>query len=105
MDARPPLPPEAEAGSASDPDEVLGYAIANPQAIVDAGSEHGAMLYARLDRRLSEMAPGQVLQVISVEAAMQSDLADWCQDRGHDIVRTRSCGAETWLWIRRGSET
>jgi TusA-related sulfurtransferase len=95
---------EAEELVALDGETVEGYLLAlrKTRAVLDAGGESGVRLQQAMERRLSEMAQDQVLQVISLAPSSLLDVPTWCRQEGHELLRVRQDGKATWFWLRKG---
>lgn len=72
-----------------------------PQVVMDAGGESGVLLSRAMDRRMGEMAPGQILEIISLEPKARREVSTWCRESGNPLLYTREDGNETWFWIRK----
>jgi TusA-related sulfurtransferase len=93
---------DGASGRAGQKKQAIGSAPEDvPRAILDAGGETGALLSHAIDRRMSEMAPGQVLQIISLDPRSRADVASWCRSSGNLLVHLQQDGNETWFWIRK----
>jgi TusA-related sulfurtransferase len=80
-----------------------GIGIASPQAVLEAGGKGSTVLIAAIDRRVTELGPGQVLEVVSLAANACLDAAAWCHVTGHELLGLLSRGDETRFWIRKRS--
>ena len=73
-----------------------------PQAIVDAGGEHWAVLGDTIMRRLSHMAIGEILEIVSQERRNRADIPVWCDLSGHELLHMITEGESTRFRIRKG---
>jgi TusA-related sulfurtransferase len=75
--------------------------IASPHAVLEAGGEGSKVLMSAIDRRMTELGAGQVLEVISLASNARLDAAAWCHVTGHELLGLLSKGEETRFWIRK----
>jgi TusA-related sulfurtransferase len=85
--------------------EVMLPEIPHPQSVLEAGSEASAILLAAMSRRTDELAPGQVLEVVSRSPSSAMDAIAWCHVTGHKLVALVSAGGEVRFWIRKRDPT
>jgi TusA-related sulfurtransferase len=72
-----------------------------PQALLDAGGASGATLVAALDRSVRDLAPGQVLEVVSKAPAAAGEVRAWCRRAGHALRLVRRDGFGLQCWIAK----
>ncbi|GAA0286738.1 sulfurtransferase TusA family protein [Rhodovulum strictum] len=69
---------------------------------VDASGLICPLPVLRARKRLSAMAPGSVLRLVTTDPAAVIDVPHFCAEAGHDLLaETAQGGAHIWL-IRRG---
>lgn len=78
-----------------------GSNIAAPHAVLEAGGEGSTVLVAAIDRRMTELGPGQVLEVVSVAQNARFDAAAWCDATGHELLGLLADGDKGRFWIRK----
>jgi TusA-related sulfurtransferase len=104
MSSSSPSSKRPEDGGISPPGDdhaALASPMLTPQAVVDAGGESGTRLSQAMARRLHDISPGQVLQVVSLVPAARREVPEWCREHGHSLAATRQEGSETWFWITK----
>lgn len=73
-----------------------------PQAVIDGGSEDWAVLGELVQRRVDELAEGDVLEITTQDRRNRADIPAWCYLHGHELVSMRAQGETAWFWIRKG---
>jgi TusA-related sulfurtransferase len=72
-----------------------------PRIMLEAGGELMSTLGNLAHRRMEELAPGQILELISSEPSTRTRVADWCGAAGHELLRLEIDGDVTRFWIRK----
>lgn len=72
-----------------------------PRAVLEAGDETWVVLRASIVRRLTDLAPGDVLEIISSEPTARIEVAEWCRHSGNQLLRLLPEGDRTCFWIRK----
>jgi TusA-related sulfurtransferase len=72
-----------------------------PDTLIDGGSEGWAALRTAVERSLSRMARGQVLQVAVSHPDARFDVPAWCRETGHQLIATVTNTTESLFWIRK----
>lgn len=72
-----------------------------PRAIVDGGGSTWSTLSRIANRRIADLATGEVLEIISLEPSMRDDVAEWCRLDGHLLVQASTQGDGTRFWIQK----
>jgi TusA-related sulfurtransferase len=75
--------------------------LPRPQSVLEAGGESSTVLLAAIERRLEELAPGQVLEVSAQALAAPIDAVVWCHVTGHRLVGLIVADPVTRIWIRK----
>jgi tRNA 2-thiouridine synthesizing protein A len=75
--------------------------IGIPQSILDAGGDVAAVLAGCLYRHISRLAEGDVLEVISRNSGSRSDVPNWCQRTGNNLLGFTEDDEATVFWIRK----
>ena len=78
-------------------------ALVNPHSVLEAGGESSPVLMAALARRVAELEPGQVLEIVSQATNARLDAVAWCHVTGHELLGLLADGDETRFWIRKRS--
>ena len=52
-------------------------------------------------KKMKEMKRGEVLEVLSDDIGILSDMPAWCRPTGHQILKTRHGGGEYRFYIRK----
>ena len=75
-----------------------------PAARYDGGDLDlaGGLMFA-LDVCLSDIAPGEMLELSSANAGLAHELPAWCRGTGHELVASQADGGRTLYRIRRGA--
>lgn len=76
-----------------------------PQFVLDAGGETAAALSGSLHRCIAEIAPNQILEVISPEPSSRTEIPEWCHITGNELLHVQTHKSETLFWIRKKSNT
>jgi TusA-related sulfurtransferase len=85
--------------TASESSEESGQA---PRVVLDAGGETWTTLGAVIQRRVEEVNAGQIIEIISREPCLRTDLVAWCLLSGHTLLRIVENRDETEFWISKG---
>ncbi len=73
-----------------------------PVAVVLEGAEANcATLTPLIKAKLSELASGQVLEVITGEPSAGRDIASWCSLSGNPLLATHNAGEEQHFYVRK----
>jgi TusA-related sulfurtransferase len=56
----------------------------------------------RVQNKVAELAPGEMLEVICTDPGVLSDIPAWCRINGHTVVETRRQDNEIVLRIEVG---
>lgn len=77
-----------------------------PQTVLDAGGETWEVLRPAMERCMADIAPGEVLEVISGDREAWARVPAWCALTRHLLVLVVHDGEETRIHIEkhRGSE-
>ena len=73
-----------------------------PQIVLEGGSEALSVLLPVVSYRIEEMAPGQILQIVSHLAEAAGEIAAWCRETGHELLEVLTSRDEVLVWIRKG---
>lgn len=71
------------------------------QVLLDAGSEAWATLGTAVERCITEMLPGQMLQIISANPDTRFEVPSWCRQAGHELVASLCDTVESLFWIKK----
>lgn len=82
----------------------IGSGLDSPRAVLDAGGETWITLRDLIWRRITDLATGEVLQIISLEPSTRADVAEWCRHAGQDLLHMATEGDETRFWIRKNGQ-
>ena len=55
-------------------------------------------------KRMKELKQGELLEVLSDDEGILSDMPAWCKATGHEIVHTHHEGREYRFYIRKTSD-
>ena len=55
-------------------------------------------------KKMKEMKRGQVLEVLSDDIGILTDMPAWCQATGHQIVHTHQEGGQYRFYVRKLSD-
>lgn len=80
---------------------MVGPSFPIPNTILEGGSELPTVLLEAVDHRIDEMAPGQILQIISQEPSALTAIRDWCILAGHQLLHTFVDGSVLQFWIQK----
>jgi TusA-related sulfurtransferase len=72
-----------------------------PQAFLDAGGATWTEVEGVVDRRMQELAVGEVLEVIGYYAGIGVHLRSWCGQNGHHVLETEERGEKVCVRIRK----
>ena len=61
-------------------------------AVLDGGDADCATLTPMLKRHLADLAPQQVLEIVTRDPTAPSDIASWCALTGNTLVKSRADG-------------
>lgn len=75
------------------------------QIILDGSADTWSALTDRVLRFITELGIGQVLQVICGTPASASEVEQWCQQMGHQLVYAEQQQTAMLYWIRKASTT
>jgi len=50
---------------------------------------------------MDELAPGEVLEILSLEPSAPVEIVMWCRVMGHKLIRLQEDGEKTHFWIRK----
>ncbi len=56
----------------------------------------------RTQNRITELQPGELLEVLSTDHGALNDIPAWCRINGHKVLETRDEGAEVFVLIEVG---
>lgn len=73
-----------------------------PQAVLDGGGEEEPLLVASVESYLADLAPGQVIEVISRHPAAQAAIRFWSAYMGHALLGFCLDGTTSCFWIEKG---
>lgn len=59
----------------------------------------------RVQDRVAELPPGDILEVIATDPGVLNDIPAWCRINGHEVVETRRDDDEIFILIRIGGDT
>lgn len=74
-----------------------------PHSVLEAGGESSTALLTAVERRLDEMAPGQVLEVSVCTLAAPIDAVVWCHVTGHSLLGLFVATTGTRLFIQKAA--
>ncbi len=57
----------------------------------------------RTQDKVAELAPGDLLEVVSTDPGALNDIPAWCRINGHRVVGTRRDGNEIYIEIEVGN--
>jgi len=83
------------------PLELIAQPALTPQTLVDAGGESWARLGGIVARRITELAPGDILEIATAEPGVRVALRTWCSETGHVLLRVVEDGDRSSCWIRK----
>ncbi|MFD4944681.1 sulfurtransferase TusA family protein [Streptomyces sp. NPDC058409] len=69
-------------------------------AVVDAGGEPWERIRALLERRLYDLPPGCLLEVVTVDPRVRVALPDWCPGAGATLLSAEDTGDTTSFLVR-----
>jgi tRNA 2-thiouridine synthesizing protein A len=72
-----------------------------PQALLEGGGASFPVLVAAVQRRLTDLETGEVLEIVSLEPSTRTDVRVWCDASGHQLLRMLEDGEATQFWIRK----
>lgn len=70
-----------------------------PHSFVDAGDVHWRELEGILRRVLGELATGQVLELVSGDAATLAAVPGWCGAEGHTLIHQEPGDGVISFWL------
>ncbi len=86
-------------------EELAGVPIpARGQWLLEGGDDPWNEVVGAISHCLDEVIAGGVLEVISWSPGIELDVARWCADAGHQLLRMVSEGPCTRFWIRKIEE-
>ncbi|MGQ9854724.1 MAG: sulfurtransferase TusA family protein [Candidatus Oleimicrobiaceae bacterium] len=53
--------------------------------------------------KIARMAPGQVLEIISDDRGIRTDMPAWCESTGHELLGLEQKGEEFHVYVRKRS--
>ena len=56
----------------------------------------------RVQNRVEEMAPGEVLEAVCTDPGVLHDIPAWCRINGHTVVETRKEAGEFFVVVKVG---
>ncbi|MGY6555336.1 MAG: sulfurtransferase TusA family protein [Wenzhouxiangella sp.] len=74
--------------------------LARADALLDVSGHECPVPALETKRRLDDMAPGQILEVIATDPLAAVDLQILCDRAGHTLMASRESGAESRFWIQ-----
>jgi TusA-related sulfurtransferase len=72
-----------------------------PVAMIDGGGEPWERLGAAITRRMAQLAPGEVLEVVSDERRSRADVPTWCYLAGYELLWMAVDKDTARFWIRK----
>ena len=51
--------------------------------------------------RIRELKPGQVLEIISTDEGIVTDMPAWCKSTGHEFLGVEESGGEYRVYVRK----
>lgn len=51
--------------------------------------------------RIRELKPGQVLEIISTDEGIVTDMPAWCKSTGHEFLGAEESGGEYRVYVRK----
>jgi tRNA 2-thiouridine synthesizing protein A len=75
--------------------------LPSPHAVVDAGGEEARPLMAELERCMTGLAAGQILEIVSVAPGARMDVVAWCHVTGHHLIQFLGNADQTRFWIQK----
>jgi tRNA 2-thiouridine synthesizing protein A len=79
--------------------------IPGPEAMVDAGDEAWETLKGIVSEIMSQLAVGEILEIVSGTPDLREALPAWCAATGHHVLGTREEGEKTSYWLLTGERT
>ncbi len=73
-----------------------------PHRVLDVLGYFCPIPVIRTSRAVGEMAPGQVLEILSDDRGVLADIPDWCAAHGHHYLGHRAEGRAYRLLVRKG---
>lgn len=70
---------------------------------LDARGRRCSMLSVTVAERMSPLAPGTVLDVVTDDPAAPTEMPAWCRRMGHELLSLESIGDQHRMRIRRGA--
>lgn len=69
--------------------------------MLDGGGETLITLGGLIQKRMGELARGEVLEIASTEPSTRAGIPPWCRLEGHDLLDMEVQGYSTRFWIRK----
>lgn len=74
----------------------------NTDKVLDAKGLACPMPIIKTKKALSDMEPGQVLEIHSTDKGAKSDLAAWAKSSGNELVEHEEDNGVLKFWIKKG---
>ncbi|MFF5931727.1 sulfurtransferase TusA family protein [Streptomyces hydrogenans] len=74
-------------------------------AVVDAGGEPWHRVQALLERRLDDLPPGTLLEVVTADRQVNAALPGWCAASGGTLLATEKTADTTSFLLRVPADT
>lgn len=52
-------------------------------------------------KRIGQLAPGEVLEIIADDRGIESDMPAWCETTGHEFLGLEQRGDEYHVYVRK----
>jgi TusA-related sulfurtransferase len=71
-------------------------------AVLDCLGLYCPMPIVKTAQKIKELKPGQVLEVLSDDRGIKSDMPAWCAKTGNECLGVEESGGEFHAFVRRG---
>lgn len=78
--------------------------VSAPSAVLDGGEEEWDVLVPAVERTVSRVAPGDVLEIVSHNPSSRVAVPIWCLLRSHELLSMVVDGSCTSYLVRRGEQ-
>ena len=75
--------------------------VVNPDRQIDCTGLFCPMPIVKTREAMTQMTPGQVLEMLSDDPASDPDMRSWAQNTGHDLLEVARTGAVYRFVIRK----
>ncbi|MFD0048188.1 sulfurtransferase TusA family protein [Actinomycetes bacterium NPDC127524] len=74
----------------------------NGDKVLDAKGLACPMPIVKTKKAISEMAPGEILEIHATDKGAKNDLAAWSASSGNELVRSAEEAGVLKFWIKKG---